>query len=56
MNVLKSDTHFPDSFDELQQICKSSGQAKPTVLILKYGEGGYNALHQDLYGQVFFPI
>lgn len=29
---------------------------KATVLILKYGKGGYNTLHQDLYGDVYFPI
>src|SRR5678809_956456 len=29
---------------------------KPTVLILKYGKGGHNTLHQDLYGNMFFPV
>lgn len=33
-----------------------NGQEKATVLILKYGRGGFNTLHQDLYGEVYFPI
>ena len=36
--------------------CHESGQQKATVLILKYGKGGFNTLHQDLYGDVYFPI
>ena len=47
---------FPDSFAELQALCHKSGQTKPTVLILKYGKGGHNTLHQDLYGEIFFPM
>ena len=31
-------------------------QKKQTALILKYGKGGFNTLHQDLYGDVYFPI
>lgn len=56
MNVLKIHTRFPGSFAELQQLCLDNSQDKPTVLILKYGEGGYNTLHQDLYGDIFFPL
>jgi len=56
MQVLKRKDHFPDSHKELRQRCHDAGQVKPTPLILKYGKGGYNTLHQDLYGEVFFPI
>lgn len=56
MKMLNIDKRFPDTFLELQMLCHSSNQTKPTVLILKYGKGGHNTLHQDLYGDVFFPI
>jgi len=39
----------------LQQ-CHTNNQQKATVLILKYSKGGFNTLHQDLYGDVYFPI
>ncbi len=56
MEVLKIDNQFPGSFAELQQICHVNNQDKPTVLILKYGKGGHNTMHQDLYGDIFFPM
>lgn len=56
MKQLKIDKMFPVTLEELQQQCRSSGQDKPTVLILKYGRGGYNTLHQDLYGEIYFPM
>lgn len=56
MKQLNMDQQFPDSFESLQELCHNNGQTKPTVLILKYGPGGYNTLHQDLYGDIFFPI
>lgn len=36
--------------------CHENGQQQPTPLILKYGVGGFNTLHQDLYVDVYFPI
>jgi hypothetical protein len=51
------DAHvFPLSLSGLHQQCRAHAQDKPTVLILKYGPGGHNTLHQDLYGEVFFPM
>ncbi|HTN00031.1 MAG TPA: 2OG-Fe(II) oxygenase [Pedobacter sp.] len=56
MQVLNIDTKFPDSFKDLQTLCHDNNQLKATVLILKYGQGGHNTLHQDLYGDIYFPI
>jgi hypothetical protein len=56
MKVLNIDTSFPDSFTELQALCHANNQLKATVLILKYGKGGHNTLHQDLYGDIYFPM
>jgi len=56
MKVLKIENRFPKKFEELQDLCHGNNQLKPTPLILKYGKGGFNTLHQDLYGDVYFPI
>jgi hypothetical protein len=56
MEELELDTRFPLVHGELKQRCREKGQTKPTVLILKYGKGGFNTLHQDLYGEVYFPM
>ena len=53
---LNIETRYPDSFAEFQAECHRNGQLKPTPLILKYGTGGFNTLHQDLYGEVYFPM
>jgi uncharacterized protein len=50
------DASFPLTHDELLERCAAAGQTRPTPLILRYGEGDWNALHQDLYGDVFFPF
>jgi hypothetical protein len=47
---------FPAAHDELLDRCRAAGQQRPTPLILRYGEGDWNALHQDLYGDVYFPF
>lgn len=56
MKNLKIDVRYPVSFDKFQETCHVNGQLKPTPLILKYGVGGFNTMHQDLYGEVYFPI
>jgi hypothetical protein len=56
MNELNIDKGFPATHHEMKKLCHEHGQEKPTVLILKYGEGGFNTLHQDLYGDIYFPI
>ncbi len=56
MSVLGIEKTFPPKHEELLEFCRANKQAKPTVLILKYGKSGHNTLHQDLYGEVFFPI
>ena len=56
MKMLNIERYFPDKFDDLQKLCHDNNQTKPTVLILKYGKGGHNTLHQDLYGEIFFPF
>lgn len=56
MRVLNIQTTFPGTFAELQELCHANNQTKPTALILKYGKGGFNTLHQDLYGDVYFPM
>lgn len=47
---------FPDDLKGLLALCRKHGQTKPTPLLLHYEAGGYNCLHQDLYGEVFFPL
>jgi uncharacterized protein len=47
---------FPLEHEELLDRCRDAGQQRPTPLILRYGVGDWNALHQDLYGEVYFPF
>jgi len=47
---------FPLTHEALLERCRAAGQERPTPLILRYGEGDWNALHQDLYGDVYFPF
>jgi hypothetical protein len=54
--VLNIDKQFPTEHEVLLQQCHENNQNKATVLILKYGKGGFNTLHQDLYGDVYFPM
>lgn len=56
MEKLNTGFRFPLDHDSFLRECHKHGQAKPTALILKYGVGGFNTLHQDLYGSVYFPF
>jgi hypothetical protein len=47
---------FPDTLDGLLAECAALGQHRPTPLVLRYGPGGYNCLHQDVYGDLTFPL
>ncbi len=56
MQQLSIETRFPLKHEDLLKQCKENGQVRPTPLILNYQAGGYNTLHQDLYGEVYFPF
>jgi hypothetical protein len=47
---------YPLEWEEFREQCAQAGQSTPTPILLKYGPGGFNALHRDLRGDVFFPI
>jgi hypothetical protein len=50
------DEAYPARFEDFLGRCHAAGQNKPTPLLLKYGAGDYNCLHQDLYGALAFPL
>lgn len=56
MKSLSLDNVFPGTLEELIKLCHDKNQRRPTPLILRYEAGGYNTLHQDLYGEVYFPM
>ncbi|MBS1527056.1 MAG: 2OG-Fe(II) oxygenase [Bacteroidetes bacterium] len=56
MEQLNVDKRYPNDLDELLRQCHANGQNRPTPLVLRYAKGGYNTLHQDLYGELFFPM
>ena len=50
------DTRYPEKHSEFIQRCHNAEQVRPTPLLLQYGPGDYNCLHQDLHGEHVFPI
>jgi uncharacterized protein len=53
---LGSKVRFPAALPLMLELCADAGQARPTALLLRYKTGDYNALHQDIYGEVAFPL
>jgi hypothetical protein len=56
MAALGVDRRYPRSLDGYLALCRRAGQRRPTPLLLRYAAGGYNCLHQDVYGSLGFPL
>jgi hypothetical protein len=54
--LLREAERYPDEWEGFRAVCAEAGQTVPTPILLRYGPGGFNALHRDLRGSVFFPI
>jgi hypothetical protein len=56
MEQLGEQERYPAALDAFLARCADRGQTRPTPLLLRYNPGGYNCLHQDIYGDVAFPL
>ena len=56
MEASGNDLRYPEKLEQFLEQCHQAGQTKPTPLLLHYESGGYNCLHQDLYGDIAFPF
>ena len=56
MEQLEESERYPERLETFLERCAASGQTRPTPLLLRYEAGGYNCLHQDIYGEVAFPL
>ena len=54
--VMGIDVRYPETHPDFIERCHQAGQVRPTPLLLQYGVGDYNCLHQDLYGEHVFPL
>ena len=54
--VMRIDVRYPEMHADFIHRCHEAGQRRPTPLLLQYGPGDFNCLHQDLYGELVFPI